>query len=113
MPEQVDYQHYITVHCFNKAYLDPKFFIQCTSNETPFKEDNNPFLITLFNFIIQIFFPIFQLAAFQGFHMEIWSLYLVKEKLQSNFRNDNTEQQTEDKYAVYIMKGESQTELDY
>jgi hypothetical protein len=45
--------------------------------------------------------------------MEIWSLYLVKEKLQSNFRNDNTEQQTEDKYAVYIMKGESQTELDY
>jgi hypothetical protein len=31
----------------------------------------------LFNFIIQILFPIFQLTAFQGFHMEIWSLDLV------------------------------------
>jgi hypothetical protein len=67
----------------------------------------------LFNFIIQILFPIFQLAAFQGFHMEIWSLDLVKERLQSNFRNNNTEQQREHKYTVYIMKEESQRKLDY
>jgi hypothetical protein len=76
MAEQGQYQHYVTVCCFKNTYLDPKFFIQCTGNETPFKEDNNPFLVTLFNFIIQILFPILQLAAFQGFHMEIWSLDL-------------------------------------
>ena len=62
--------------CLNTADLDPEFFIQCTSNETPLKQDNNPLLVTLLNFKVQILLPVLKLATFQGLYMEVWSLDL-------------------------------------
>lgn len=62
-----------------KVYLAPKFLIQCTSNKTPFKQNDGPLNIALLNFIVQVVFPILQLASFKGFDMEIRPFDLQEE----------------------------------
>lgn len=46
-----------------RAYLDPKFFIQCASNQTSFKKYNNPLLFSTGDFKVNVLSPSVQLNS--------------------------------------------------
>ena len=57
-------------------YLNPEILVEGACNHAPLKEDENPLLVALSNFKVEVLPPVAQLCSLQGLHMEVGTLDL-------------------------------------
>lgn len=57
-------------------YLNPEILVEGACNHASLKEDENPLLVALGNFKVEVLPPVAQLCSLQGLHMEVGTLDL-------------------------------------
>ena len=62
------------------VYLNPEILVEGACDHAPLKEDENPPLVALGNFKVEVLPPVAQLCSFQGLHMEVGTLDLKREE---------------------------------